>query len=521
MKNYNLLVLLLYVVWSISLIGCSDKKKEEDIAVAVTLSANKTTIKANGKDSLTFTVKVDGKETASGVTVVPESSTQVSGLNKLKFSTSETGTYSFYALYNGHKSNSITITATKVVIKLTADKTTIRPNGTDAIKFTVKADDKDVTSSAVIMMKGEVETTLDKNVFSTETSGIYTFYATYDGEQSDKLTIQSSTETVILTLDKNEIKADGKETVSFTIKADGKDVTNAAVLMQKSAPDDIVFDGKHFKTVETGTYMFYAVYDSVKSKEVTLKATYIPLKFVKRHCVMQFASATCPSCPIMTQAINETVKKYVNRIEPVVFHLEKHCLNYPELYGVLGATAEMLNPIRKPAVALVDLHTKVNVYRTTTANRLSDAIYHMATICPPQTGIALKSKETDGVIRFTADILTNQTDRYGFYAFVVEDSIIYGQIKGPEEVDLKYVHNNVATYKLSDDNPKTGIELGEIEAGKKLSRSYTIDTKVFKMKRNVKLENCRIVAYTVRVVNGVYCIDNVTSCPINGSVDYK
>ncbi len=520
MKNYNLLVLLLYIVWSISLVGCSDEKKKEDIAVAVTLSANKTTIKANGKDSLMFTVKVDGKETVSGVTVVPESSTQVNGLNKLKFSTSETGTYSFYALYNGHKSNPITITATKVVVKLTADKTTIKPNGTDAIKFTVKADDDEVTSSAVIMMKGEVETTLDKNVFSTENSGTYIFYATYDGEQSDKVTIRSSTETVILTLDKNEIKADGKETVSFTVKADGREVTNAAVLMQKSAPDDIVFDGKRFKTVEAGTYTFYAVYDSVKSKELTLKATYIPLKFRKQHCVMQFTSATCHSCPIMTQAIGETVKKYANRIVPVVFHLEKHCLNYPELYGVLGATTEMLNPIRKPSVALVDLHTKVNVYPTTTVNKLSDAIYHMATICPPQTGIALESKETDGIIRFTADIITNQTDRYGFYAFVVEDSIIYGQMKGPEEVDLKYVHNNIATYKLSDANPKTGIELGEIEAGKKSSRSYTIDTKVFKMKRNVKLKNCRIVAYTLRVVNGVYCIDNVASCPINGSVDY-
>jgi len=515
MKNYKSFGLILGTLLFLSIFGCSDKK---NIPVSVTLSTDKTTIKANGKDSLTFTVKVDGKEMATGVTIVPSSSTSTEGLKKFNFATSKAGSYSFYAMYEGQKSNEITVAATQVVIKLTADKTSLKPNGTDMIRFTVKADEEDVTSSAVITLKGENETKLENHSFSTEKSGTYTFYATYDGEQSEKIMIQSATEAVMLTLNKNEIKANGSEEAAFTVLADGKDVTGKAVIMQKGSPDT-PYDGKTFKTTEPETYTFYAVYDNIKSDEVSLKATYVPLSFVKQFCIMQFASAACNTCPIMTQAINNVRKQRPNRIVPIVLHVQNRCLNYETLYGVLGKTADMLCPSWPSS--LVDLNQKVNIYPISTPKKLISAIDYMNAFCPSQTGIAMESKVTDGTIQFTAHILTNKTDRYRFYAFVVEDGIVYGQMITREEVDLNYVHNHVATYKLSDDDPKTGVDLGEIKMGRKASRTFTIDTNPIKLKRTVNLNNCRIVAYTLRAINGVYCIDNVTSCPVNGSVDYK
>lgn len=515
MKNYKSFSLTLGILFVLSIFGCSDKK--ENVPVSVTLSANKTSIKANGKDSLTFTIKVDGKETAAGVTIVPSSSTPSEGLKKFNFATSKTGTYSFYAMYEGQKSNEITVTATQVVIKLTADKASLKPNGTDMIRFTVKADDEDVTSSAVITLKGEDEKKLESQSFSTEKSGTYTFYATYDGEQSEKITIQSATEVVTLTLNKSEIKANGAEEATFTVMADGKEVTGKAVITQKGSPDT-AYEGKTFKTTEPDTYTFYAVYDNVKSGEASLEATYIPLSFKKQFCIMQFASAACNTCPIMTRAINDVRQQRPNQVIPIVLHVQNTCVNYEALYGVLGKTADMLCPSWPSS--LVDLNRKVNVYRTTTPKKLIEAMNYMSVFCPSQTGIAIESKVTDGTIQFTANILTNKTDHYRFYAFVVEDGIVHGQMITHEEVDLNYIHNHVATYKLSDDDPKTGVDLGEIKAGRKASRTFTIDTKPIKLKRTVNLNNCRIVAYTLRSINGVYCIDNVTSCPINGTVDY-
>lgn len=249
MKNYKSFSLILGILFALSLFGCSDKK---NIPVSVIISANKTTIKANGKDSLTFTVKVDGKETVTGVSIVPSSSALTEGLRKFNFATSKTGSYTFYATYEGQKSNEITVTATQVVIKLTVDKTSLKPNGTDIVRFTVKADEEDVTSSAVITLKGEDETKLENHDFSTEKSGTYTFYATYDGEQSEKITIRSATETVTLTLNKNKIKANDTEEAVFTVQADGRDVTKKAVIMQKGSPDT-VYDGKTFKTIDSDT----------------------------------------------------------------------------------------------------------------------------------------------------------------------------------------------------------------------------------------------------------------------------
>ena len=60
---------LLAILAVINLIGCSNK---EELPPTVTLEADKTTIKANGRDSLTFTVKVNGRVETRGVSVRTE-----------------------------------------------------------------------------------------------------------------------------------------------------------------------------------------------------------------------------------------------------------------------------------------------------------------------------------------------------------------------------------------------------------------------------------------------------------------
>ena len=75
MKNRILWIPLLGILAIMNLIGCSS---EEKLPPTVTLEANKTSIKANGRDSITFVVKVNGQETTQGVTVRSESGQAVS-----------------------------------------------------------------------------------------------------------------------------------------------------------------------------------------------------------------------------------------------------------------------------------------------------------------------------------------------------------------------------------------------------------------------------------------------------------
>lgn len=79
---------------------------------AITLNASKTTIKANGSDSVQLTVVTDD----DNKDVTSESTIYVNGakLNGTSFSTTEAGSYTLYAMRNEVRSNEITITAEKV-----------------------------------------------------------------------------------------------------------------------------------------------------------------------------------------------------------------------------------------------------------------------------------------------------------------------------------------------------------------------------------------------------------------------
>ncbi len=517
MKNRILWIPLLGILAIMNLIGCSS---EEEQPSTVTLEADKTSIKANGRDSMTFVVKVDGRETTTGVTIRSESGETVSPT--LRYAAEKVGSQTFYAVYKGTKSNAVTVTATQIVVTLNVDRTSIRPNATDQVRFTVLADDEDVTSSASILRRGESETKLEGTTFSTDKSGDYTFYATYHNERSAEVAVHAAAGSVTLRADRSTIYADGNEAVTFTVTADGRDVTSNAVITRRATPD-ATLTGHTFTTTQSGDYTFYATYDGVQSAEVRVKASALSLNFAKQHCIMQFSSSTCSTCPIMTTAIDDIMTLTPGRAVPIVFHVSKLCFNYPELYGVLSETADRLCPAWPSA--LVDMHTKVNVYRTATREKFNEAIWILNSYAPAQTGIALRSSVEGGTISFTADVAANKTGEYRFFAYIVEDGIKYGQRigNGEDAIDPNYVHNNVATYPLTaTDDPRSGLSLGTIERGKHLTRTYTIDTRAYNIKRNVDLSRCRVVAYTLRLVNGSYTVDNVATCPVSGgSVSFR
>lgn len=77
----------------------------------ITLSASKTSLKANGTDSVTFTVKTDNGTTVTELCEIYVNNIKQSGTT---FSTHTAGSYSVYAKYNGVTSNTITLTATVV-----------------------------------------------------------------------------------------------------------------------------------------------------------------------------------------------------------------------------------------------------------------------------------------------------------------------------------------------------------------------------------------------------------------------
>ena len=166
-----------------------DDNNDEDDETTIELAASKTTIVADGKDKVTFTVTENGKDITSEATIFV-GETELS-LNV--FTSTTAGTYTAYAIKDEVKSNEITITVEKVnepepekPITLTASTTNITANGSDAVTFTVMQDNNDVTSQSSIFVNGSK---LNGNKFTTYTSGSYTAYAQKNEVKSNEITI--------------------------------------------------------------------------------------------------------------------------------------------------------------------------------------------------------------------------------------------------------------------------------------------------------------------------------------------
>ena len=166
-----------------------DDNNDEDDETTIELAASKTTIVADGKDKVTFTVTENGKDITSEATIFV-GETELS-LNV--FTSTTAGTYTAYAMKDEVKSNEITITVEKVnepepekPITLTASTTNITANGSDAVTFTVMQDNNDVTSQSSIFVNGSK---LNGNKFTTYTSGSYTAYAQKNEVKSNEITI--------------------------------------------------------------------------------------------------------------------------------------------------------------------------------------------------------------------------------------------------------------------------------------------------------------------------------------------
>lgn len=88
----------------------------------ITLTASKSSLKANGSDSITFIVKTESNTTVTDLSEIYVNGSKINGTT---FSTHTAGSYSVYAKYNGVKSNTITLTATAVA----SDTTTVFAEG--------------------------------------------------------------------------------------------------------------------------------------------------------------------------------------------------------------------------------------------------------------------------------------------------------------------------------------------------------------------------------------------------------
>ncbi|MBR7176154.1 MAG: T9SS type A sorting domain-containing protein [Bacteroidales bacterium] len=230
----------------------------------LTLSVDKETIEADGTDAVNFTVK-QGETDITSDCEIWNGTTKLSGNT---FSTTTADTYTFYAKYGELTSENITITAVEPIV-LSASKTNLEADGTDAVIFTVKQGETDITSDCEIW---NGTTKLSGNTFSTTTADTYTFYAKYGELISENITItatEPAIESIVLSASKTNLEADGTDAVNFTVKQGETDITSDCEIWNGTTK----LSGNTFSTSTAGTYTFYAKYGELISENITITAT--------------------------------------------------------------------------------------------------------------------------------------------------------------------------------------------------------------------------------------------------------
>ena len=162
-------------------------------------------------------------------------------------------------------------------VELTADKTEIVADGSDASTFTVKVDGKVSTDGVMIICLND-NSVLESNTFTTTSGGEYRFKASYKGFTSETVTVTAtSTEVpqpeikVELKADKSEIKADNIDVVTFTVEVNGEDKTSEATIKVINYGTDL--EGNTFTTDVAGEFVFEAKWEDTKSEQIIVTAT--------------------------------------------------------------------------------------------------------------------------------------------------------------------------------------------------------------------------------------------------------
>ena len=251
--------------------ACEGVEEQPQQDAVVSLTANKLEIVADGTDSVTFEVTVDGVVTTKDVSIIVLNDN--STLAGSTFKTTTAGEYRFKAAYKNFTSETVTITATATTsnVELEVDKTEFTADGTDKVTFTVTVDGQDKTAESRIIELSS-NTNLEGNTFTTTTEGVYTFVAEYGEQRSQQVVITAVANTptqksLTITTSKYRIASDGVDSATFTVLYGEEDVTATCEIRDTKGN---VIEGGVFSSTTVGTYDIYALYNNQRSNTVSI-----------------------------------------------------------------------------------------------------------------------------------------------------------------------------------------------------------------------------------------------------------
>ena len=276
-RIFSIISLLLAVTGIVACENEQSANNNNNEEPKVTLTADKETIAADGVEVVTFEALVDGKANEEVSIICLNDNSTLSGNT---FTTTKADDYRFKALYGKYTSPEVSVKATPAEVvtyelTLASDKKTIVADGTAVVTFTVTLNEEDVTTESSIFNTADGEP-LASNTFTTSTAGTFTFKAIREGKESNEVTItaienQETPATLELKASKLRIKADGTDSVTFTVMLGEEDVTEECEFSNITDKNNIVkIEGNTFTSTTVGTFKFKATHADRETNTITI-----------------------------------------------------------------------------------------------------------------------------------------------------------------------------------------------------------------------------------------------------------
>ena len=458
-------------------------------------TASATTIYADGKDAVSFSVTLDGVPVEAAEVEAYDAKTNnlvVVDMTNLVFSTTTPGVYEFYFKHGENKSNNVEITAV------------------DA-KFS-KLDLSDVEGQEGL------------SVMATST------------------VFQRGEESVFIIVRKDGKVVNDANKIKFYLSGSTEEITDTDFQMVDyvDANDDL-YTLPQYTPAQTGVRDIWLSYGSANTKNKPVRITAVDFaipsraidtdpentSFTSRVLVNQFTGTGCPNCPYWSSALKDlkadeqykdgfvlaAAHTYNDDMDPKAdkVALQAPYSNMPNVFGVNTY----------PTIILNMSHSFGNNGRAANKESLKNFIDNTK-LSAPAAGISARSSIEGSTVIARATVKAAKAGEYRVGAWLVEDDLFATQNNSSGIFDYDFDYHE-AVIRIADSNHESsagiyryrGYTLGELAEGQVVDYVFTME-----LQSHWRAENCRLVFFVTggeqfNVVNAI----ETTS--LNSSVEFS
>lgn len=326
-----------------------------------------------------------------------------------------------------------------------------------------------------------------------------------DGTEEEGITA------LTLKVDKPTVEASMTDKVKFTVTdQNGKDVTHLDKLRIQDIETNEYFQPE-WGFYEDRIYTVQARYQGVRSNEVKITAQNHKKyeKYYRRVAVYQMTDVKCVACPTLTTNLEELDKKIPGRMVRIAVHggfKDSDPFQTP-------ATAVILQSlqINQWPTAVIDLREKTtsSVSGTSILEMINNSRKHYFAAC----GIRFTSSVTDRRATIQPEITFDRDGEYSVGFGILTDNLQATQLGA----NADYRHNHT----LRGISNVFGGAIGNQKAGTIWTpeAAFTADLP------DDPIEDMSVIVFVLRnegtSSEPEWYVNNIASCPVNGSVDYK